>query len=94
MRDALRKRRTLAFELERAVSDEELTVVYQPVVRLEDCRAVALEALVRWNHPERGLVPPVDFIAFAEELGRSSRSAPSCSSAWWRRRRSCACRST
>jgi diguanylate cyclase (GGDEF)-like protein len=69
MRDALRKRRTLAFELERAVSDEELTVVYQPVVSLEDCRPVALEALVRWNHPERGLVPPADFIAFAEETG-------------------------
>lgn len=69
MGDALRKRRTLAFELERAVSEEELTVVYQPVVSLEDCRPVALEALVRWNHPERGLVPPGDFIAFAEETG-------------------------
>jgi diguanylate cyclase (GGDEF)-like protein len=69
MRDALRKRRTLAFELERAVSDEELSVVYQPVVSLADCRPVALEALVRWNHPERGLVPPSEFIAFAEETG-------------------------
>src|SRR5918995_1235918 len=69
MRDALRKRRTLAFELERAVSDEELTVVYQPVVSLADSRPVALEALVRWNHPERGLVPPSEFIAFAEETG-------------------------
>jgi diguanylate cyclase (GGDEF)-like protein len=69
MRDALRKRRTLAFELERAVSDEELSVVYQPVVSLADCRPVALEALVRWNHRERGLVPPSEFIAFAEETG-------------------------
>src|ERR687897_1672729 len=69
MRDALRKRRTLAVELERAVSDEELTVVYQPVVSLADSRPVALEALVRWNHPERGLVAPADFIAFAEETG-------------------------
>jgi diguanylate cyclase (GGDEF)-like protein len=69
MRDALRKRRTLAYELERAVSDEELTVVYQPVVSLAESRTVALEALVRWNHPERGLVPPADFIAFAEETG-------------------------
>ena len=69
MRDTLRRRRTLARELERAVSDDELTVVYQPVVGLEDCTPVALEALVRWNHPERGLVPPGEFIAFAEETG-------------------------
>ncbi|MGH2799185.1 MAG: putative bifunctional diguanylate cyclase/phosphodiesterase, partial [Thermoleophilaceae bacterium] len=69
MRDTLRRRRTLARELERAVSDDELTVVYQPIVDLEDCRPVALEALVRWNHPERGLVPPSEFIAFAEETG-------------------------
>ena len=69
MRDALRKRRTLAFELERAVSAEELSVVYQPVVSLAECRPVALEALVRWNHPERGMVAPSEFIAFAEETG-------------------------
>jgi diguanylate cyclase (GGDEF)-like protein len=69
MRDTLRRRRTLARELERAVSEDELTVVYQPVVALEDCRPVALEALVRWNHPERGLVQPADFITFAEETG-------------------------
>jgi diguanylate cyclase (GGDEF)-like protein len=69
MRDTLRRRRTLARELQRAVSEDELTVVYQPVVALEDCRPVALEALVRWNHPERGLVPPGEFIAFAEETG-------------------------
>jgi diguanylate cyclase (GGDEF)-like protein len=69
MGDTLRRRRTLARELERAVSDDELTVVYQPVVGLDDCTPVALEALVRWNHPERGLVPPGEFIAFAEETG-------------------------
>src|ERR671919_49658 len=69
MRDTLRRRRTLARELEQAVSDDELTVVYQPIVALDDCTPVALEALVRWNHPERGLVPPGEFIAFAEETG-------------------------
>ncbi|HEV3376899.1 MAG TPA: EAL domain-containing protein [Thermoleophilaceae bacterium] len=69
MGDTLRRRHTLARELERAVSEDELTVVYQPIVALEDCRAVTLEALVRWKHPERGLVPPGDFIAFAEETG-------------------------
>jgi diguanylate cyclase (GGDEF)-like protein len=69
MRDTIRRRRTLARELERAVSDDELTVVYQPIVALDDCTPVALEALVRWNHPERGLVSPGEFIAFAEETG-------------------------
>jgi diguanylate cyclase (GGDEF)-like protein len=69
MRETLRRRRTLARELEQAVMDDELTVVYQPIVALEDCRPVALEALVRWNHPERGLIAPSEFIAFAEETG-------------------------
>jgi diguanylate cyclase (GGDEF)-like protein len=87
MRDALRKRRTLAYELERAVSDEELTVVYQPIVSLTECRPTALEALVRWNHPERGLMPPAEFIAFAEETGAVVEIGASCSSASWKRRR-------
>ncbi len=56
-------------ELRRAVDREELCLEYQPLVSLVDGRVLALEALVRWNHPTRGLVAPGDFIRLAEETG-------------------------
>ena len=59
----------LRADLQRALSDGQLEVHYQPIVRLVDNRVAGLEALLRWQHPERGLVGPEEFIPFAEETG-------------------------
>jgi len=60
-------RMDLEAELWRAVEEGELVVFFQPEVSLEDESILALEALVRWEHPEHGLLPPNEFIPFAEE---------------------------
>lgn len=69
----LRKRAELLFDIEnelpRAIEQQELCVFYQPILRLADQRTVGCEALVRWQHPERGLISPLDFIAVAEATG-------------------------
>jgi len=60
---------TVERELRRAVQANELVVYYQPKCSVETGRIKGMEALIRWNHPEKGLVPPNDFISIAEETG-------------------------
>jgi diguanylate cyclase (GGDEF)-like protein len=59
----------LGAQLRQAVDRGEFHLLYQPVVRLPDGRPVGAEALVRWRHPERGLVPPEQFVGAAERTG-------------------------
>jgi diguanylate cyclase (GGDEF)-like protein/PAS domain S-box-containing protein len=63
------QRVALENDLQRAVKQEALSVVYQPQVDIESQRVVGAEALVRWKHPERGMVQPLDFIPIAEDSG-------------------------
>ncbi len=55
--------------LSTALRDDRLQLVYQPIVDLTDRSTVGVEALLRWSHPERGSIPPAEFIPIAEETG-------------------------
>jgi EAL domain-containing protein (putative c-di-GMP-specific phosphodiesterase class I) len=62
-------RLTLVGELRRAIDERELVLYYQPKASLRSGEVGAVEALVRWNHPRRGLVPPDEFIPLAQQTG-------------------------
>jgi diguanylate cyclase (GGDEF)-like protein len=64
-----RERRSLELELRQAISDGSLEAWYQPVLNLENNRVSSCEALLRWRHPERGMISPAEFIPIAEETG-------------------------
>jgi diguanylate cyclase (GGDEF)-like protein len=67
MRTNALRRLEVKQELKRAILDEEFVLHFQPIVKLDTQDLVAVEALVRWNHPQWGMVPPNDFIPVAEE---------------------------
>ncbi|MDB5484930.1 MAG: hypothetical protein JWR29_834 [Tardiphaga sp.] len=62
-------RRTLEIDLRKALADEEFELFYQPLVNLKSGRISTCEALLRWNHPVRGPVSPIDIIPVAEDMG-------------------------
>jgi diguanylate cyclase (GGDEF)-like protein len=69
MRSQKFDRLTLESDLRRALERDELSILYQPVIRLEDRTIAGFEALMRWNHPRLGRLGPTEFIPIAEETG-------------------------
>ncbi|HMK43417.1 MAG TPA: EAL domain-containing protein [Dissulfurispiraceae bacterium] len=69
MRDRATRRLQLESDLSIALNRRQFELYYQPIVALTDMKIIAVEALVRWRHPERGIVPAREFITIAEETG-------------------------
>jgi diguanylate cyclase (GGDEF)-like protein/hemerythrin-like metal-binding protein/PAS domain S-box-containing protein len=69
MHEAVKLRASLEADLRKAIVEEQFSLYYQPQIQLESGAVVGAEALLRWHHPERGLVSPADFIPVAEESG-------------------------
>jgi diguanylate cyclase (GGDEF)-like protein/PAS domain S-box-containing protein len=65
----VKARRTLELDMRQAIADGGFEIHYQPVVNLRNNQVVGCEALLRWRHPERGMISPADFIPIAEETG-------------------------
>ena len=62
-------RRRLESDLRQAIADRQFEIYYQPLVDLKSNEITGCEALLRWRHPERGMIPPSDFIPVAEDTG-------------------------
>jgi diguanylate cyclase (GGDEF)-like protein len=69
MNERMQIRGKLEQDLRRALANGEFELFYQPIVKLQDNTISAFEALLRWNHPDRGIVSPAEFIPVAEEMG-------------------------
>jgi diguanylate cyclase (GGDEF)-like protein/PAS domain S-box-containing protein len=69
MHRAAIKRLELRADLQRALDHKEFALLYQPIISFSTMQVVGVEALVRWQHPQRGLLPPADFLDLSEETG-------------------------
>src|SRR5258708_13139227 len=69
MEAQVKARRKLEMDLRQAIADGVLEVYYQPCISLQDNKITGCEALLRWHHPERGMIPPAEFIPIAEDTG-------------------------
>jgi len=69
MDSRMKARRELEIALRAALAAGQFDLHYQPLVNVDDHRITGCEALLRWNHPERGMIPPAEFIPVAEEIG-------------------------
>jgi diguanylate cyclase (GGDEF)-like protein len=69
----MQARRALEIDLRRALSSQQFELHYQPLFNLTTDAITGCEALIRWRHPERGLVPPAEFVPLAEEIGLIGR---------------------
>jgi diguanylate cyclase (GGDEF)-like protein len=67
MEDAYRRERVVRTELLEAIADDQFELEYQPTFELESRALTGAEALIRWSHPQRGFLPPAEFIPFAEQ---------------------------
>ncbi|WP_415906384.1 EAL domain-containing protein [Neptuniibacter sp. QD72_48] len=87
----VKSRYRMANDLHRAIEAEQFELYYQPKVTASDRQLVGVEALIRWNHPEQGFIPPDEFIPLAEDLGVIDqigyfvlREAVRQCSSWWK----------
>jgi diguanylate cyclase (GGDEF)-like protein/PAS domain S-box-containing protein len=69
MHDVALRRLELKADLQRAIDNREFVLHYQPVIELKTGEIAGVEALIRWEHPQRGMVPPLEFVPLAEETG-------------------------
>jgi len=65
----MQARRKLEIDLRKAIANSEFELFYQPLIDMQTEQITGFEGLIRWHHPERGMIPPLDFISVAEETG-------------------------